>query len=122
MTDTLQLRGLRLSCLCGVLPIEQTQRQPYEFNIDVVANLPATDSDKLNDTIDYGNLLSRIEEVTQSETFWVFERLAQRLAEVILQDYRVREVVVEVKKLRPPVPQFLDSSGVRIVRKRVPDE
>ncbi len=122
MTDVLQLRGLRLSCLCGVLPIEQTQRQPYEFNIDVVANLPATYSDDLNDTIDYGSLLSRIEEVTQAETFYVFERLAQRLAEVILCDERVEEVVVEVKKLRPPVPQFLDSSGVCIVRKRVPDD
>ena len=116
--DVILLRGLRLACVCGVLPQEQDRRQPYEFDVEVVADLTATTTDDLTDTIDYGSILARIEEVTVNESFQLFERMAQRVAEAVLVDERVIEVTVEIKKLRPPVTQFLDSSGIRIVRRR----
>lgn len=116
--DVVQLRGLRLLCVCGALPFERGRRQPYEFDVDVVADLAATTTDDLNDTIDYGAVLARVEEVTRNESFQLFERMAQRVAEAVLTDERVAEVAVEVRKLRPPVTQFLDSAGVRIVRRR----
>ena len=116
--DVIQLRGLRLACICGALPDEQHRRQPYEFDIDVVADLAATATDVLDDTIDYGSIVARIEEVARNESFQLFERMAQRVAEAVLADERIAEVTVEVRKLRPPVAQFLDSSGIRIVRRR----
>lgn len=115
----IQLRGLRLQCLCGALPEERHRRQPYEFDIDVVAEVDAaTVSDDLADTIDYGGLLDRIEAVTIEEEFYLFERMAGRIAEVILDDQRVVRAVVEVRKLRSPVTQDMESSGVRLVRER----
>ncbi|MCY3850400.1 MAG: dihydroneopterin aldolase [Acidimicrobiaceae bacterium] len=116
--DVILLRGLRLACVCGALPEEQDRRQPYELDIDVVADLPATTTDELADTIDYGSILARVEAVTVNESFQLFERMAQRIAEAVLADERILRVTVEVRKLRPPVTQFLDSSGVRIVRQR----
>lgn len=116
--DVIQLRGLRLACVCGALPEEQDRRQPYEFDIDVVADITATMTDELDDTIDYGAILARVEGVTLNESFRLFERMAQRVADEVLADERITEVTVEVRKLRPPVTQFLDSSGVRIVRRR----
>lgn len=111
----IQLRGLRLTCLCGALPEEQDRRQPYEFDIDVVAAVePATRSDDLGDTIDYGGVLDRVEAVTATESFQLFERMAARVAEAILDDARIDEVTVEVRKLRPPVSQDLASSGIRL--------
>jgi dihydroneopterin aldolase len=44
--------------------------------------------------------------------------LAARIVEVALADERVDEVTVAVRKLRPPVPQQLATSGVRITRRR----
>lgn len=115
----IQLRGLRLMCLCGALPEEHHRRQPYELDIDVSADIDAaTGSDRLADTIDYGVLLDRIEQVAADERFDLFERMAQRIAEVILDDQRVSSVVVELRKLRPPVSQDLTSSGIRLVRHR----
>ena len=117
--ELIQLRGLRLECICGALPEEQNVRQPYEFDIDVEADIErATASDDLDDTIDYGGLLSRIQAVTDQESFQLFERMAQRVAEAILDDDRIRSVTVEVRKLRSPVPQDLSSSGVRLTRRR----
>jgi dihydroneopterin aldolase len=114
----IQLRGIRCLCICGALPEEQDRRQPYEFDIDVVAPLPALESDVLADTIDYGAVLDRVVAVTRDESFQLFERMAQRVAEAVLEDERIDEVTVEVRKLRPPVPHDVASSGIRLVHRR----
>lgn len=114
--ETIMLSGLRLQCLCGALPEEQDRRQPYEFDIEMTADVAATDSDVLADTIDYGQVLDRIETVTESEAFQLFERMAARVATAVLEDERIRSVTVELRKLRPPVAQDLASSGIRLTR------
>ncbi len=119
MSVELHLRGLRLACVCGVLPEEQQRRQPYELDVDIVADVDAaTRSDDLADTIDYGALLDRLEAIARDERFQLFERMARRFAEAVLGDPRVEQVTVEVRKLRPPVSQDLASAGVSIVMRR----
>jgi dihydroneopterin aldolase len=120
MTDAvIRLRGIRALCLCGALPEEQDRRQPYEFDVDLVADVEAaTADDRLDDTIDYGAVLERIERVTRDERFRLFERMAQRVVEAVLEDERIVEVTVEVRKLRPPVPQDIASAGMVLTRRR----
>src|SRR3546814_5552000 len=66
--DLIELRGLRLSGIVGVLPHEQAQPQPLELDIDVMLDLaPAGASDGLDDTVDYGELCSVAEAVVRSE-------------------------------------------------------
>ena len=77
-----------------------------------------TTNDRLDDTIDYGAVLERIEAVTRDESFQLFERMGQRIAEAILEDARIQSVTLEVRKLRPPVPQDLASSGMRLTVRR----
>jgi len=72
----------------------------------------------LEDTVDYGVLCAMVERIITTERFVLLERLAERIAEVSLADERVDEVTVAVRKLRPPVPQQLSTSGVRITRRR----
>lgn len=105
-------------CLCGALPEEQDRRQPYEFDVDLIADIPAVVSDRLDETIDYGGVLDRIEQVTANEQFQLFERMAQRVGEAVLDDARIATVTVIVRKLRPPVPQDVASSGFRLTLHR----
>ncbi|MEO0493256.1 MAG: dihydroneopterin aldolase [Actinomycetota bacterium] len=115
MSTVIQLRGLRQMCICGALPEEQGRPQPYEFDVDIHADVrAATHDDVLDHTIDYGAVLARIETVTINESFQLFERMAQRVGEAILEDDRIDSVVIEVRKLRPPVLQDLASSGMRL--------
>lgn len=119
MPDVIELRGLRALGICGALPEEQLRVQPLEVDLDVVADLTAAGaSDALDDTVDYGALASEVERVVTSERFALLERLAERIAQTVLADDRVLAVTVAVRKLRPPVPQQLDTSGVRITRTR----
>jgi dihydroneopterin aldolase len=117
--DQIELRGLVASGFCGALPEEQERTQPLEVDLDVVADLsPAGASDALGDTIDYGALAASVEAVVTGERFTLLERLAQRIADVVLEAPGVMAVTVTVRKLRPPVPQVMATSGVRITRSR----
>lgn len=117
--DVIELRGLRVMGVCGVLPEEQVRAQPLLVDLDVVADLSAAGrSDDLADTLDYGAIADEVSRVVGAERFALLERLATRISEVVLADERVRSVQVVVRKLRPPVPQLLDTSGVRITRSR----
>ncbi len=114
--DLIQLRGLRVVGICGVLPEERERPQPFEIDLDVEIDLAAAGtSDDLADTLDYGALAESVVEV-------VADRAAascsngwpRRIAEMVLADDRVQAVTVTVRKLRPPVPIDLDTSGVRV--------
>jgi dihydroneopterin aldolase len=118
-TDRIELRGLRVLGLCGLLPEEHTRAQPLEVDIDVEADLSAAGaSDRVEDTIDYSAICAITERIISAERFDLLEALAQRLAEAVLADERALSVTVGVRKLRPPVPHHLDTCGVRITRTR----
>jgi len=104
---------------CGVLDEEQARRQPFEINIEVVADLRAAgQSDDLNDTINYGILGDNIAELVETSRFALLEYFAQQVADLILVDEKATEVTVEILKLRPPMAQDLTASGVSITRTR----
>lgn len=117
--DRIEIRGLRTLGVCGVLPEEQERPQPLEVDLAIEADLAAAGAtDDLADTIDYAVMIEAVERVVVSERFRLLERLAARLAEVVLADERVSAVEVAVRKLRPPVAHHVGTTGVRIVRSR----
>jgi dihydroneopterin aldolase len=117
MGDRIELRGLRVQGVHGVLPEEQVRAQPFEVDLSVEADLrPAGRSDDLADTLDYGAMAESVAKVVAGEHFALLERLAERITEVVLTDERVTTVTVSVRKLRPPVPVDLSTAGVTITR------
>ena len=118
--DQIELRGLRIAGVVGVLPHEQAQAQPLELDLDLGLDLaPAGSSDALHDTVDYGAVCSAVERVVTASSFALLEALAEQIAATVLAtDERLVTVTVSVRKLRPPVAQHLDTSGVRITRSR----
>jgi dihydroneopterin aldolase len=118
--DVIELRGLRVVGIVGVLPEERERAQPLEVDVDVEVDLTAAGvSDSLDDTVDYGALCSRVEDVVATARPQLLERLAAVLADALLgADPRIDAVELAVRKLRPPVPQDLATSGVRVRRQR----
>lgn len=101
----------------GVLPEERDRPQPFEVDLELSVDLaPAGESDELGDTVDYSVICDAVSRVISSESYELIERLAERIAEICRTDARVLGVVVEVRKLRPPVQAVLGHVGVRIER------
>ena len=120
MTDRIELRGLRVDAICGVLPHERTTPQPLEIDLDLAVDLRAAGaSDALTDTVDYGAVTTAVDRVATALEPQLLEHLAERIAaEVLALDDRVDAVTVAVRKLEPPVTERLATSGVRITRAR----
>jgi dihydroneopterin aldolase len=117
MGDRIELRGLRVLGVHGALPEEELRAQPFEIDLDVEVDLSrAGVSDVLADTVDYGAVAQIAADVVEHERHALLERLAQRIADEIRTDSRVRSVTVVIRKLRPPVPVDLDTAAVRITR------
>lgn len=119
LDDRIELRGLELLVYCGVLDEEQARRQPFTFDIDIYLDMAAAAAgDDLSGTVDYGATIALISETLEAERFLLLERLATRVADLVLSDGNAESVTVEVHKVRPPVASILASTGVRIHRSR----
>jgi 7,8-dihydroneopterin aldolase/epimerase/oxygenase len=118
--DRIELRGLRMPARVGVLPIEREQDQPVEVDLDVVVDLVAAGaSDDLADTVHYGAVCDAVVRAIATGHVALLERLAEVVAEAVLGlDPRIVAVDLAVRKLRPPVPHDLATSGVHVVRTR----
>ena len=116
--DRIELRGLHLVGICGALPEERDRAQPLEIDLDAeVALRRAGESDDLAHTVDYGALCDVVAAIVRGGRPQLLEHLAAGIAEAVLAaDQRITSVSVAVRKLRPPVPHALATSGVRITR------
>jgi len=118
--DHIYINGLRLLALVGVLPHEREVLQPVQVDIDMEVDLlEAGLTDNLVDSADYGAISVAVAETVRMSTDLLLERLASRIAERVLQFDHVEVVDVRLTKLRPPIPEDVDSSAVRILRTRV---
>ena len=117
--DRIEVRDLEVLAFCGALPEEQVRRQPLRLDLDIYLDLaPAGRSDQLDDTVDYGAVALGLAERLGEERYQLLERLVHRAAELVLESPLVSAVTVSARKLRPPVPLHVDTTGVRIHRSR----
>ena len=118
--DRIEIRDLRVVGVHGVLPEERERAQP--FSLDIVAWVDMAEaqrSDALSDTVDYGALAQVAADVVGQRSFQLLEALAGRLADALLTtDSRLVAVEVTVRKVRPPLPLHVASTGVRVLRTR----
>ena len=86
-----------------------------ELMLDLAA---AAASDDLRSTVDYGLIAARIVEVSTKERVNLLERLAGRLAQMLLAEFPCEEVRVRVRKLTPPMEGLQGIPGVELTRRR----
>lgn len=100
--DIIFIHELRLDILIGVYEWERTVPQTVQFDLEIA--LPdgrAAHSDKLADTIDYAAIVSRIEASLRENRVSLLERLAEQVAQLLIQDFQSPWVKVRVTKLAP---------------------
>ncbi|HWE69260.1 MAG TPA: dihydroneopterin aldolase [Acidimicrobiales bacterium] len=118
--DRIELRGLRVLGIHGVLPEEQAKAQPFELDLDLEVDLAtAGRTDALADTVDYAGVVDRAGEVIGGPgRYRLLEALAEAIAVTALEDDRVESVTVGLRKLEPPLEADIATVGVRITRRR----
>lgn len=117
--DRILIDDLRVMTVIGALPHERELAQPIRIDLSIGCDLrEAGRSDELGATVHYGLVCERVSEMARDSKDILLERLAAKVADVVLEFDLVDEVEVTLTKMRPPVPEEVQSTAVRIVRTR----
>ncbi|MFZ4720100.1 MAG: 2-amino-4-hydroxy-6-hydroxymethyldihydropteridine diphosphokinase [Ilumatobacteraceae bacterium] len=117
--DRILIDDLRVTTIIGALPHEREIAQPLRFDLSIGVDLhQAGLTDELNDTVHYGLVCERIVEMARESKDILLERLAAKAADVVLEFDLVEQVEVRLTKLRPPLPEDVQSTSVVITRTR----
>ncbi len=115
---TTGLKNLRIDCVIGVYPHEQTETQPLFLDVEVDYDFaPAATSDDLTEALDYDGVAAGLTSVAQEGRFALLETFAEASAAFCLRSFpSVTAVRLEIRK--PRAVPAADASFVRIERKR----
>lgn len=119
MNDRIDLTGIEVYGKHGVLESEQEKAQVFRVDVAVFLDLTkAGRSDDLADTVDYGALAEDVREVVGSESHYLIEKVATRVAEMVLTYPEVNRTIVTIHKPDAPVDVAFDDISVTVDRKR----
>ncbi|WP_417554804.1 dihydroneopterin aldolase [Microbacterium sp.] len=117
MLDEIVLTGLTVFGHHGVFDFER--RDGQEFTIDLRLMLPLSRpaaSDDVHDTVHYGELADKVAAIVAGEPVNLIEKLAERIADAVLEDERVQLVTVTVHKPHAPIQQTFADVAVVVHR------
>ena len=118
-SDTIFLENVRFFGHHGVTKAQQAVGAWFSVDVTLALDLtPASLSDDLGATVDYGLVAGRIVEIGTKGRVNLLERLAGLLADALLREFPAREVRLRVRKLTPPMEGLHGTPGVEITRPR----
>lgn len=95
----IQIHDWKLNVLIGVHPYERTQKQLVVADLDIEYDgSKASETDKIEDALDYEDLCLRIKNVLSKADFFLLEKMASTIGEVVFRDKRVEKVRIALFK------------------------
>jgi dihydroneopterin aldolase len=116
--DRIFLRGLAIECIIGFIEWERRVTQTVVIDLEMPVDCArASRTDEVADTLDYKRVAKRIIAFVGESKFKLVETLAQRVAMLVLQEFRVPWVRLTVNK--PGAIRGSRDVGVTIERTQV---
>ena len=116
-SDKVLIKDLILRCIIGVNESERREKQDVVINVILWFDFTkATKTDNIYETVDYKKINKSIIGMVENSKFFLVETLAERIAQLCLQNKKVSKVKVTVEK--PGALRFVRSVGAEVVRKR----
>jgi len=120
VVDIIEISNLRCYGYVGYFPEEKVLGQWFEVNARISYDLArAGQTDQLTDTLNYAEVIELIKQKIAKSQFDLIERLAQVIAQDILEIPLVTEVKLKLTKLTPPIADFSGQVSVEIARSNI---
>ena len=97
--DIICLQEYKLDLVIGVYAWERHLPQTVQLDIEIGLPVGAGQTDRLEDTIDYGGVVQAIEASIQQRHFDLLETFAEHIAQLIRNDFKAPWVRISVTKL-----------------------
>lgn len=97
--DIIFLTELKIETIIGIYDWERTTRQTVSLDIEMASDIrKAAASDHIDDTLDYKAVSKRLISFVEESEFQLVETLAERCAEIILDEFKVPWVRLKLSK------------------------
>ncbi len=114
--DIIFIRDLRIDALIGINEWERRIKQMLSIDLELGADIrKAAANDAIADTLDYKTVAKRVTEFVEASQFYLVETLAQRIAELLMEEFKVPWVKLTLAK--PGAVRGSREVGVIIERK-----
>lgn len=115
--DTIYIRDLSVRCTIGVDEWERKDKQDILINITLFVDFSVPkQSDKIEDTINYRSISKRVLALAETSQFRLIEALADYLAKIIVDEFKVNKVILSIDK--PGALRFSRSVAVEVTREK----
>lgn len=113
--DTVFIHELRVETVVGIYDWERRIRQTVSLDLEMGADIRrAAASDRIEDTLDYKAVAKRVSQFVTEQQFQLVETLAEKIAVLVQEEFRVSWVKVTLHK--PGAVSGSKSVGVIIER------
>ena len=110
------IERLELHAYHGWYPHEGEFGQPFSIDIELFTDVErAAASDHLSDALDYETIVAAAKSLFVDVRHKLVERAGVELARGLLARFaEVEEVMVRVRKLKPPIPERIGAVGIEL--------
>jgi dihydroneopterin aldolase len=97
--DIIYLHDLKVDCIIGIWEWERRTTQTLTIHLDMAVDIQrAAASDSIEDTLDYKSVSKKVITFVSSSQFQLVETLTEKIAELILTEFKVPWVRVKLNK------------------------
>jgi 7,8-dihydroneopterin aldolase/epimerase/oxygenase len=112
---SIEISGLSLYTRHGVSQAERELGQRLVFDISFeLDECDATVTDRIEDTINYGEVCEQVALAAQERSYKTLERLCSAVADRLVDRFGAESVRVKATKPEPPIPLPVDEVSVEV--------
>lgn len=116
--NIIRLRNMVFHGYHGVYPAEREIGQRFEVDVEVrLKDFPQGQSDLLSDTVDMYELHDAVRDIIMNKRYKLIEALAEHVANCLLEQFKIDELLIRIRKPYSPIKGISDGIEVEIVRK-----
>ena len=97
--DIIYLKDLRIDTIIGIYDWERRTRQTIILDIEMGADIAgAAQTDRIENTLNYKAVAKRVISFVENSDYQLIETLAERVADILLQEFKVPWLRLGVNK------------------------
>ena len=98
--DIIFLRNLKIDTIVGIYDWERRIKQPIILDLEMATDIKkAAATDHIDDTLNYKAVAKRVISFVEDSEFELVETLAERIAEIIVNEFKVTWLRLSLNKI-----------------------
>tara|TARA_X000001036_G_scaffold261935_1_gene243486 strand:- start:9423 stop:9800 length:378 start_codon:yes stop_codon:yes gene_type:complete len=120
--DSIRINNLKVPARHGVYEYEKEKDGIFEIDLELFSSLyKSGESDKLEDTINYQDVIDATIEAFTFKQFSLVESAAQSVCNSLLNKFKIDSIIIRVRKPHAPIKADFDNVEVELHRKKNED-